>query len=215
MQSWPYRRVEYGSGALLLTRILVPWARLLTDRGANVAPQAMSAAPKGPSVSSRRCQPADGVGREITATPKGLTFSSAPSGPGRDFGLRFRGFHPRLLTVCPSGAQTPSGPTMLPQSGGQMSNSHKIRVRSRAALPPSSLQFSPQLPSEECATSTAAPLPHSKFEGTNRNEQTGNLYEKKHRRGERGGNPRARQRASEKRKTVKSTGEADDGKTDG
>jgi hypothetical protein len=45
-------------------------------------PQAL----QGPSMSSRRFQPAETVARRIAPTPKGLTCRSAPSGPGRLLG---------------------------------------------------------------------------------------------------------------------------------
>jgi len=56
---------------------------------------------------SRRFQPADNRDEGIASTPTGLTGGPAPSRPVYPFRLSFRGFHPRLFTVCPFGA-TPS-----------------------------------------------------------------------------------------------------------
>jgi hypothetical protein len=55
-------------------------------------------------VSSRRFQPAENFEMRITSTPTGLTSGPAPPGRIWFFWPRFRGLHPRLLTVCPFGA---------------------------------------------------------------------------------------------------------------
>jgi hypothetical protein len=62
-------------------------------------------APEGPALSSRRFQPAGNEAEGVAPTPTGLIPQARDPHRGRcTFSLSFRGFHPRLLIVCPSGA---------------------------------------------------------------------------------------------------------------
>jgi hypothetical protein len=68
-----------------------------------------SEAPQGPSVSSRRFQPAESEAEEITSTPTGLTYSSAPPGPALFFLFLSVGFTHGYSRFAPFGAT----PTLL------------------------------------------------------------------------------------------------------
>jgi hypothetical protein len=82
--------------ALLLIRIL-----RLVHIGSSLDTQPQ--APKGPSVSSRRFQPAESVRKGITATPKGLTYSSAPAGSSEVLGSGSMGFTHGYSWLAPAG----------------------------------------------------------------------------------------------------------------
>ena len=64
-------------------------------------------APKGPSLSSRRFQPAESRAGRMTPTPTGLTCSSAPSGPVQVFRCLSVGFTHGYSRHAPSGQLPP------------------------------------------------------------------------------------------------------------
>ena len=67
----------------------------------------MRKAAKGPSVSSRRFQPADNEPQRIASTPSGLTHGPTPSGPGQFFRFLSVGFTYGYSRFAPSGQFLP------------------------------------------------------------------------------------------------------------